>query len=186
MSKIIIGLAAELAGGKGTATKYIVEKYDGSSHRFSTMLRDILDRIYLGHSRENMQKLSTMLRQTYGEDTMAKVMFEDTKKDEHDVVVIDGVRRPADMTYLTQLPEFKLLYIDVGIKKRYERIIKRGENPDDVTKTFEQFEKDQLGEADAQIRSLKEKADFVLNNDGPVEELYQQIDKIINDLKKND
>ena len=30
MAKIILGIAAELAGGKGTATKYIVEKYDGT------------------------------------------------------------------------------------------------------------------------------------------------------------
>lgn len=186
MNKIIIGLAAELAGGKGTATKYITEKYNGNSHRFSTMLRDILDRIYLGHSRENMQNLSTILRQTFGEDTMAKVMFEDTKKDEHNVVVVDGVRRPADIKYLRQLSEFKLVYIDADIKKRYERILKRGENPDDATKTFEQFEKDQLGEADAQIRSLKDQADFVVDNNGSFEDLYNQFDKIIGDLQKND
>ncbi len=68
MNKIVLGLAAELAGGKGTVAKYVTEKYDGSSHRFSTMLRDILSRIYLPDSRENMQKLSTILRQNFGED----------------------------------------------------------------------------------------------------------------------
>lgn len=186
MSKIILGIAAEIAGGKGTVTKYVTEKYNGSSHRFSTMLRDILDRIYLEHSRGNMQNLSTALRQTFGEDTMAKVMFEDTKKDEHEVVVIDGVRRTADIKYLRQLPEFKLIYIDADIKKRYERIIKRGENPDDATKTFEQFEKDQLGEADAQIRSLKDQADFVIDNNGTFNDLYNQVDKIVGEQKKND
>jgi dephospho-CoA kinase len=179
MNKVILGLAAELAGGKGTVAKYIVENYSGSSYRFSTMLRDILSRIYLPDSRENMQKLSTILRQNFGEDTLAKVMAEDVKKDDHGVVAVDGVRRPADIKYLKEIPGFKLVYIETGIENRFERIRKRGENPDDVTKTLEQFKKDQKGEADAQIRNMKEHADFIVDNNGAFENLYKQIDEII-------
>jgi len=180
MAKIILGLAAELAGGKGTVAKYIKEEYAGSSHRFSTMLRDVLDRLYLEQSRENMQKISTVIRQNFGEDTLAKVMYEDAKKDEHDFVAVDGVRRPADIKYLRELPEFKLLYIDASLEKRYERIVKRGENPDDAAKTFEQFKKDQEGEADSLIRNLKEEADFVVDNNGSFEDLYKQLNEILN------
>lgn len=179
MQKIILGLAAELAGGKGTVAKYVVEKYSGSSHRFSTMLRDILSRIYLPDSRENMQKLSTILRQNFGEDTLAKVIAEDVKNDDHGVIAVDGVRRPADILYLKKIPGFKLVYIDADIKNRYKRIVKRRENPDDVTKTLEEFQKDQEGEADAQIRNMKDHADFVVDNNVALEELYKQIDKIV-------
>jgi len=183
MEKIILGLAAELAGGKGTVAKHITEKYSGSSHRFSTMLRDILSRIYLPDSRENMQKLSTILRQNFGEDTLAKVMAEDVKKDAHKVIAVDGVRRPADILYLKEIPGFKLVYIDASIENRFERIKKREENPDDATKTLEQFKKDQKGEADAQIRNMKGQADYVIDNNGTFEELYKQIDEIINKMK---
>lgn len=180
MAKIILGLVAELAGGKGTVSKYAVEKYNGSSHRFSTMLRDVLDRLYLEQSRDNMQKLSTIIRQTYGEDTLAKVISEDVKKDNHEVVIIDGVRRPADIKYLKELPEFKLVYIDTNLENRYNRIVKRGENSDDTSKTLEQFKKDQEGEADAQIRNMKAEADYVVDNNETLENLCKQIDKIIN------
>jgi len=146
MSKIILGFAGEIASGKGTATKYIVEKYNGSSYRFSTMLRDVLDRLYLGHSREAIQKLSTFLRQTFGENLMAKVMFEDVKKDVREVIAIDGVRRLADIEYLSQLPEFKLVYVEADMEKRFERITRRGENMDDGAKTFEEFKKDHTQE----------------------------------------
>lgn len=184
MTKVILGLAAELAGGKGTVAKYIIEKQDGSSSRFSTMLRGILSRIYLPDSRENMQDLSTILRQKFGEDTLAKVMAEDVRNDAHEVIAVDGVRRPADIKYLKEIPGFKLIYIETSIENRLERIKKRGENPDDATKTLEQFKKDQEGEADAQIRSMKEHADFVVDNNGTLEDLYKQIEEIIIKIKK--
>lgn len=183
MNKTILGFAGELACGKGTATKYVTEKYSGSSHRFSTMLRDLLDRLYLPQSRKNMQSISTDIRKSFGEDIMAKVMFEDVKNDVHEVVVIDGVRRPADIKYLKQLPEFKLIYIETPIDKRYERIVKRDENPDDSTKTLEQFKKDQEGEADSLILGLKDKADFVIDNNRTLDDLFVQIDEILKKLK---
>jgi dephospho-CoA kinase len=47
-----------------------------------------------------------------------------------------------------------------------------------------QFEKDAKLETELQIASLKERADFVLNNDGTLEELYAQIDKMMEELQK--
>lgn len=177
--KIILGLAGEISSGKGTVTKYLTDKYDASSHRFSTMLRDILDRLYMEHSRENMQKLSTMLRRNFGEDMLARVMSEDVKKDKSEIIVIDGVRRLDDIKYLRELPEFKLVFIKADIKKRYERIVQREENPDDKNKTFEEFEKDHQGEADAKIKDLESCADVVINNNGSLEELYEQVDEVV-------
>lgn len=183
MDKIILGLAAELAGGKGTVAKHVIDKYEGNSHRFSTMLRDILSRIYLPDSRENMQGLSTILRKHFGEDTLAKVMAEDVNKDNHKVIVVDGVRRPADIKYLRELPGFKLVYIDTTIENRFERIKKRGENPDDATKTLDEFKRDEKGEADSLIKNLKDEADVVIDNNRTFEELYKQVDDIISKMK---
>lgn len=183
MVNIILGLAGEIASGKGTVAKYIIERYSGSSHRFSTMLRDILQRIYFPDSRENMQKLSTILRQNFGEDALAKVIAEDVKKDMLEVIAVDGVRRPADIKYLQEIPGFKLVYIETSIENRFGRIKKRGENPDDATKTLKQFKKDQEGEADAKIRSMKDHADFVIDNNGSYEDLHKQLNEIIKKLK---
>jgi len=177
--KIIIGLAGELAAGKGTAAEYLEKKYKANSHRFSTMLRDILDRLYLEQNRENMQKLSTILRKNFGEDTLAKVISQDVARDDGAIVVIDGVRRLADIKYLKEMPEFKLVYIEASMENRFERIKKRGENTDDTTKTFAEFKRDHEGEAESRIRGLKNDADYVLDNNGSIDELYEQIDKII-------
>jgi dephospho-CoA kinase len=89
----------------------------------------------------------------------------------------------ADIAYLQKLEEFKLVYIDASMENRYGRITHRGENSDDNQKTFEEFKKDHAREAELQIRDLKGKADFVVDNNGGFEELYGQIDKIIDRCK---
>lgn len=177
--KIILGLAGEIASGKGAIAKYAAAKYGARTWRFSTMLRDVLDRLYLAQSRENMQILSTILRQNFDEELLARVMAEDVKKDTSEIIVIDGVRRLADIKYLKETPEFKLAYLEADMQKRYERIVKRVENPDDTQKTFEDFKKEHAGEAEAQIKDLKNHADFLIENNGTYEDLYKQADKIL-------
>lgn len=180
MQKIVIGLAGEIASGKGTIAKYLAEKYGGNVHRFSTMLRDVAARMYLEESRENLQKISTIFRQNFSEDILSKVIFHDADNDESQVVCVDGVRRFSDIVYLKQMPQFKLIYVEADMEKRFERIRERGENIDDAGKTFAEFKKDQEQEAESQIQALKSGADFIVDNNADLESLYIQIDSIIN------
>ena len=73
MNKIIIGFIGKLSSGKGTACSYLVEKYQAQIVMFSQSLRDILDRVYLSHTRENMQKLSQILREHFSQDILANI-----------------------------------------------------------------------------------------------------------------
>ncbi|HPN96482.1 MAG TPA: AAA family ATPase [Candidatus Moranbacteria bacterium] len=180
MAKVILGLAGEIASGKGTTAKYICDKYNGSAHRFSTMLRDVAKRLYLEENRENLQKISTVFRENFFDDILSSVIAKDVENDKHEIIAIDGVRRMADISYLKRLPNFKLVYIDTSIENSFGRLTQRGENMDDKDKTFEEFKKDHEREAELQIRDLKEKADYVIDNNGTTEELYRQIDEIIN------
>jgi len=177
--KIILGFTGLPASGKGTAAKYFVEKYEAKSFRFSTIMRDLLDRLYMPHSRENMSHISTVLRQNFSEDIFAKVMAEDVKQAEVELVVIDGARRLADIEHLRKIPGFKLVSIEVEMKTRYERLIKRGENPDDNSKTWEAFQADHELETEQTIPELMSQADAVIDNNGTLEDLYKQLDKLI-------
>jgi len=180
LKKIIFGLVGEMASGKGTVAKYIENKYFAKSHKFSAPLRDVLSRIYVSNNRKNMQELSFALRQLFGQDLLAKTISQDVENDKNLVVVVDGIRRFADIKYLKHLPGFKLVYITADIKTRYERMTKRGENDDEENKTFEQFQLDNQAEPESEIPRVGETADATINNNGSQEELYEQIDKIIN------
>lgn len=179
MEKMILGITGEIASGKGTTAEYLIKEHNATSHRFSTALRDVANRMHLEESRENLQKISTIFRENFDDNILSRVIYEDVKGDENKLIVIDGVRRMADIEFLKKLPGFKLIYVDAEMKNRFERITKRGENSDDNTKTFEEFQKDHEREAELQIKDLRNKADAVLDNNGSYEDLYKQIDKIV-------
>jgi len=178
-NKIIFGFVGLIASGKGTACAYFKDKHNAGTHRFSTMLRDVLTRLYIEHSREHLQNISSAIRQYFGEESLSKVMVEDVTRDAHQIVAIDGVRRPGDVEFLSKIPGFVLVQISTDIAQRYERITKRGENSDDGSKTFEQFKLDHEKEAELQIADIAKHATEHIDNNGTLEDLYQQLDALI-------
>lgn len=180
--KIIIGLVGSLASGKETTKKYLAEKYNAKDCRFSSILRDVLSRLTIPNSRENLQKISTVLRANFGEDLLASAIAVDAAKLDADVVVIDGVRRFTDIEHLKDLPNFVLVKIDADPKLRYERMKLRNENVGDDKKTFEEFMQDHEAEADKQIPEVMKTAKYSIDNSGTFEDLYKQIDILISKL----
>lgn len=183
MAKMILGLVGPIACGKDTVKKYLENRYNAESCRFSSILRDILSRIKVPTSRENVQKISTILRQNFGEDVLARVIADDVFRFKSDVVVVDGVRRAADIVHLQKLPEFSLLAIDASPKIRYERLVKRNENVGDDQKTYEQFLKDHEYETELDIPALMKKSKYRVDNGGSFADLYAQVDAIIAKIK---
>lgn len=186
VNKIILGFVGDLASGKGTIAKYLREKYNINSYRYSTMLRDMLARVYLPDSRDNMQKLSTFLRQNFSEDIMSKVIAKDVENDQNPLVVVEGIRRPADIIYLKANLGFHLIYITAKPKIRWERAVKRNENPGDDKKTLEKFLQDEQAEAESKIHALGATAKYTINNDGDFTTFYAQIETIIQNIKNAD
>jgi len=184
VSKIILGLVGPIASGKGTVKKYIEEKYNSKDCRFSTALRDVLNRISVPVNRENMQQVSTVLRQTFGEDLLAKIIVEDAKNLESDIIIIDGVRRKVDIKYLEEMDNFFLVAINAEAKIRYERMIARNENLGDQDKSYEQFLADHEAEADKEVPVVMKEADFTIDNSGDIALLHSQIEEIISKILK--
>ena len=183
MSKLILGFVGQMASGKGTAVSYLKEKYGASTYRFSGMLTDILNRLYLPNDREHLQKLSQSLRETFGEETLAKVMAEDVKNDTNNVIAIDGIRRPGDVAHLKNVPGFILVNITADIEKRFERLSKRGEKTDDLSKTFEQFKQEHNNEAEVKIEEVARDAKEWIDNNNVLENLHTQLDQLIKKYK---
>lgn len=177
--KIILGVVGEIGSGKTTVTEYIKKKYQAQSFKFSDMLRDILNRLYLAETRENMQILSTVLRKNFSEDIMSKVIMQDAQNCQNKFIITEGIRRPSDTVYLKRLKNFYILAIETKASLRYQRLVKRSENPDDQNKTWLEFKKEAQAEAEQEIKKVAQEADFTVDNNGSFDVLYQQIDQVI-------
>ena len=184
MAKVIIGLVGQMASGKDVTKKYLEARYLAGSCRFSTILRDVLDRISVPQTRENVQKISTVLRDAFGQDLLAKVIANDSIKHDAEVVAIDGVRRDADIVHLRSLPNFFLIAVDAKPEIRHARMVKRNENVGDGDKTFEQFMQDHKAETEVQIPGVMAEADFTIdNNPDGFDSLYQSVDRIMTEIQ---
>lgn len=179
MAKIIIGLVGTLASGKGEVKRRLVENYQAEDCRFSTILRDVLNRLSVPVKRENLQNLSTALRQLFGEDVLAKAIAHDAASLKSDIVVIDGIRRLSDIGHLLPLPNFILISVDADPQIRFRRLVDRNENVGDDKKTFEQFLEDQKTEADRTIPEVMKVAKERINNSGSLEDLDRQVDGVV-------
>ena len=134
--KKIIGFVGHIASGKGAACDYFIEQHHAGYHKFSTMLADLCDRLYLPHNRDNLIRMSECIRHEFGEDTMARVIARDVDGDAHEIICVDGIRRLADIVELKKLPDFVLVYIEADVRTRFARLAARNEKVDDATKTF--------------------------------------------------
>lgn len=183
--KIVVGIAGKLASGKGTVTKYIVEQYAAEKTRSSDPLRTTLDIFDIPQSRENLDSLSTFLRATYGEGTIAQAVAHVLRQSNASVAIFDGMRRLVDIEAIRSFEHSLFIYVEADQKIRYERCRQRNENVGDDTMSFEVFQQKDNEEPQQQIEALREYADIVIDNSGTRDELMAHItERVDADIQK--
>lgn len=187
--KIIVGIAGKLASGKGTVAKYLVGEYGAKKTRSSDPLRAVLDIFDVPQSRENLDALSTFVRGTYGEDTIARAVARVLHASSSPVAMFDGIRRIVDVETIRSFEHSLFIYVYADQLLRYERCKQRSENVGDDTMSFEVFQEKDNDEPQQQIETLREYADVVIDNNGSYDELmahiHEQIDPVIQKFLAN-
>jgi len=177
--KIIIGLVGPIASGKGTVKAYLQEKYGATEFRFSSILREALDVLGIEKTRDNLIDLSTWGREKSGDDMLAKAMAKKIATSDEKIIVIDGIRRLGDIDHIKEMEGFHMIAIDADPETRYKRSVTRNENPGDAEKNFYTFTKDHEKEAERTIPETMAAAEAKIDNNGELNVLYSQIDKIM-------
>lgn len=182
MPQLILGIVGDIAAGKGILSKYLCEKHQATSYRFSTVLRDVAKRLGKEESRENLQKISQGLREYLGQDILSQALVHDIAHDRNSFIIIEGIRRASDMACLQKLPGFRTVYLTADPEIRWRRLVERNENSGDANKTFEDFTRDEETEVDQNTKIVGREAEFIIVNNGSIEELYDQIEKVLKKL----
>lgn len=179
---ICIGITGTLGAGKGTVVEYL-EKSRGFRH-FSVrnFLLDIIRRESMPENRDSMFLLGNRLRKEHGPSYVVDCLYEDAAAGGKNCI-IESIRTPGEALSLRSKGKFCLLAVDADPQTRYKRITERKSETDSVSfETFLENEEREMTSDDPNKQNLKEcirMADFVLTNNGSMEKLYAQIEKIL-------
>lgn len=176
--KLVIGIVGKICSGKGIIAEYLCDKHGASTYRFSDILRDLLQRLHLEDSRENLQNLGVALRNALGDGILADALKEDIKEDLAEMVVVDGIRYENEVELLRSLENNVLIFVTAPLETRYKRALKRGTRGEKGL-IFENFKKSDERETEKLIDKIGERADVKIDNSGTLEELYEKIDDMI-------
>jgi dephospho-CoA kinase len=181
--RLVIGLVGRKGSGKGTVARLLKDRYGASIYRFSDLLRDILDGLYIEKSRENLVRLSEVLRKEFGQRIFKDAMAKQVEHDTASIIVIDGIRRLDDLEGLETLGDFTLVNINASLDLRYQRILKRGENAGEMAGTFEDFKDMETLPTEASIADVEVKADETIENLDSYDDLAYQVDALMKSIK---
>lgn len=182
MPKIIIGLVGETGSGKDTFCDRVKKtvKEPVFCFRFSDVLSEILMILFGEVKKVDQQWLGKVLREQYGNDILARAMARKINNIENGFVILNGIRYWEEFEMIKKLGG-KNLYIITDQKLRWERINKRGEKTDDFS-SFAKFLEKEKAKTEILIPAIGKKADFVIENNGTVENFFQKVDAIIRDI----
>jgi dephospho-CoA kinase len=182
MDRIVLGIVGRKGSGKGTVAKILQEKYGARVFRFSGILADILERLDIEKTHDNLIQLSIILRQQFGEDTLKRAMIADILKSDARLIIVDGIRRLGDIAHLDELGTFHVLNITAPVEIRFERMTNRGEKIGENSMTFEEFKMLNVAPTEVTIADVEKKAWKTIDNSGTMEELEKQVVAIVEEL----
>ncbi|EKE05056.1 MAG: hypothetical protein ACD_19C00426G0078 [uncultured bacterium] len=178
---LIIGITGTLGAGKGTVVDYLIKNRDFKHYSVSGYLKDELIKQNKEINRPNLQDVGNELREKFGPDFITQELFT-LAKTNNENAIIESVRNPREAEFIKSHGG-KLIAVVADQKIRFDRIKDRQSVKDNVT--FEEFQKQEERETQSidpnsqNLTKCIEMADFIINNDGDLDNLYEQIEKNI-------
>ncbi|MFH1875139.1 MAG: deaminase [Pseudomonadota bacterium] len=183
---MLIGLTGKNCSGKGEVARFLKE----SGYQYfslSDLVRAEVESRALPISRENLIEVANELRATHGAGVLAEMVLKDITPDAH--AVIDSIRNPFEVEVLRRCRGFYLLSIESDPKIRFKRI--KARNRENDPKTYQEFLKLEAREAQSddpttqQLNRTASMADAVVENNGSLENLLEQVKQVIQALAAN-
>jgi len=190
---MIIGVVGKIAAGKTTVAKFFEEKgfcrVSCSDPLIDLLTHNVSDYSLIPElpekaepTREKLIEFGKYLKDKYGGDILIRLAVD--KKRNCENIVIDGVRSREEIEAIKRLGG-KVIYVEAKPEIRFERLMKRKASKDRGIKTFEDFKAmDDAEERLYHTSELKDLADYVIVNEGTLEELREKVERIIEELSK--
>lgn len=182
---MIIGITGTNGSGKGTVVEYLVQK--GFKHYSvrSELLAE-LERRGLPTDRPHLGALGDELRKTNGPGYFIRLFKTQSEKERCVDIAIDSLRSVGEAEALKAMGGI-LLGVDADPRVRYDRVVVRGSSTDKVDfDTWKKQEEHEWYNPDPHAMNVPAvivMADYTIQNNGTLEELHQQVDAILKQIK---
>lgn len=172
----VICITGMPGAGKNEVAKFFEEKDIPIVH-MGDVVREEARRRRERITPENLGRISLELRKKFGEEEIARRCFERIGKIKSDVIVIEGIRSLEEIAFFREkLRNVYTIAVHSGQKARFLRLKKRGRGDD--AKRWKEFEERDLRELGYGMGSAIALADFLLMNEGTLEELREKVESV--------
>jgi len=184
--RVMLGITGANGAGKGTVVEFLVKEKGFKHFSASGLITEEIVRRGMPVNRDSMIEVANDLRAKHGPGYIAEELLRRAGESQENRI-IESIRTLGEVEKLKAKGGI-LLAVDADQRIRFERNIKRGSNKDQVS--FEEFteqERREMESSDPNKQNLSaciKAADFVIKNDGTVEELNEKIEKLLKIIQK--
>ncbi len=184
---MIIGLTGTFGAGKGAIVDYLVKEKNFTHYTASGYLTDVIKERGMAVNRDSMIAVANELRATHSPSYLVEVLYNRAKENQGDAI-IESLRAVAEVEKVQELGGV-VVGVDAEPKLRYDRSVLRASAKDDVSyNKWEAQEKEESQSDDPtkqNIPGAMNCADYILYNNGTLEELHQKVDELLGELQNS-
>lgn len=177
----VIGITGTIGAGKGTVVEYLMNKKGYAHYSVRGYLIREIEKRGMEVNRDSMVMVANELRAMHNPAFIIEELFREATEAGVDCV-IESLRTPGEVEALRKIDSFTLLAVDADQRLRYERITGRGSETDKIDfETFVSNEAREMNSDDPNKQNLRkciEMADVVLMNNGTIEDLYEDLERL--------
>ncbi|MCR5151264.1 MAG: AAA family ATPase [Clostridiales bacterium] len=183
---MVLAAVGKNGAGKDFFLDYVAEQYNFPMISIGDVVRELAAKDGLELTRDNLHLTSKKYMSENGQTFFPEMIVKKIKESDEPNYCVSGIRPPSDIEVFKKAFGDKFVLVDVVVSDddaRYARMLARGSERDG--KSVEKLRENDLHEEEIFHTSVSEKmADYVMKNDGGVEDFYAGVKEFYDSFLK--